>query len=232
MAIDYPDFSRVQSEAGQQLGSFLGQKQNDPTTGVMDCIGYAYLTIEIGDKLNVHNFTVVVTWYSDRGGTNILNTSTIGHVPGSVISYQIPAVSRYARVTASHVVFGDTEMVGCIVNGSNVVVPNTIVGPQIEPFIRNSATVNAASSQFINALFTTWGPATFSWFTDEGTSCVIQVEYFTYITATFVPLHKVHLPAGVSEGSLRISLPPNPTRVGLYNNAGVAKTFTGTVTLG
>lgn len=232
MTYGYPDYSRISEQAGRQLGSFFGTKGSDPTTGVMDCIGYAYLTIEIGDNGNVHNFQVIVTWYSDHAGTNIVNTSSIGHMPGSVLSYQIPAVSRYARVTISHLVFGDTENVGGIAFGSNVQVSGAIVGPQAQPFIYAQGTFGAATNNFFVANYTYWGPATLTWYTDAGNKCVVQLEYFSYITAGWNVIAKAHLGSATTEGYTRVSLPPAPVRLGLYNVDTVAHTFAGVLCLG
>ena len=219
-------------QGGQQLGSFFGQKGNDPTTGIMDCIGYAYLTVEIGDAGHVHNFSIVVTWYSDSGGTNIVNTTVWCPVPGSVISRQIPLVSRYARVTCSHQVFGDTENVGCIAFGSNVVVQD-IAGPQQgNPFIVNSGTLAASTNSFVNALYMYTGNATLSWYTDGANLCVVQVEYFDINSATWKAYVKKHLAAGFVEGTAQIHLPACPIRIGNYNVDTVTHTFTGILVTG
>lgn len=233
MSIGYPDYSRTQAEAGNQLGSFFGQKQTDPSTGVMDAVGYAFLTIQIGDTGgNVHHFDAVITWYSDHGATNIVNTSDFAPVPGSNVSYQIPVVSRYVNVTMSHQVALDTETVGGIVFGSNVQVANAIVGPKSGPFIANSQSVPATSSAFVNALYTYWGPATLSWFIAAATNVVVQLEYYDLVTAAFQPLCKVFLSAAPLYGNQRISIPPNPMRVGLYNNSAGAVSFGGMVSIG
>lgn len=219
-------------QGGQQLGSFFGQKGNDPTTGIMDCIGFAYLTVEIGDAGHVHNFQIVVTWYSDSGGTNIVGTTVWAPTPGSVIPRQVPVVSRYARVTCSHQVFGDTENVGCITFGSNVSVEDIAGAQQTNPFIVNSGSFGAASQNFVNALWTYSGPACFYWYTDTANNCVIQVEYFDLNSASWKVLLKKHLGASVIEGAQPMNLPPCPVRIGCYNNDAAAHTFTGILVTG
>lgn len=219
-------------QGGQQLGSFFGQKGNDPTTGIMDCIGFAYLTVEIGDAGNNHNFSIVVTWYSDSGGTNIVGTTVWAPVSGSVIARQIPVVSRYARVTCSHLVFGDTENVGCITFGSNVSVEDIAGAQQTNPFIVNSGSVAAASNANAYGLYTYSGPATMYVYTDTANKCVIQIEFFDMNNATWTALAKWHLPAAVFEDYRRISLPPCPIRIACYNNDTVAHTFTGILVTG
>jgi hypothetical protein len=232
MTIGYPDFSRTQAAAGNNLGSYFGQKQTDPTTGVMDAIGYQYLTIQVNDTNNVNHFAMIITWYDDHGATNIVNTSQFVPVPGSNLSYQIPVVSRYVRVTASHQVALDTEVIGGIVYGSNVLTSQAITGPKSGPFIFNSQNVPATTNLFVNALYTYWGAATFVWFKDVAGAFVVQLEYFDMNTAAFVPLYKVHLNVSAIEGAMRVSLPPNPMRVGLYNLTAGAATFTGAGVLG
>jgi hypothetical protein len=232
MSIGYPDYSRTQAEAGNQLGSFFGQKQTDPSTGVMDAIGYAFLTIQIGDTNgNVHHFDAVITWYSDHGATNIVNTSDFAPVPGSNVSYQIPVVSRYVNVTMSHQVALDTENVGGIVFGSNVQVSTDIVGPKSGPFIMISQSVPATTNVFSSALYTKWGPATLSWFTNTIANCVIQLEYYDIVTAGFIPLVKIFLATAPTYGVTYVNLPPNPMRVGLYNLTAGAVTFGALVTI-
>lgn len=232
MSIGYPDYSRTQAEAGNQLGSLFGQKQTDPTTGIMDDIGYAYLTVQINDTGNVHNFTVVITWYADNVGSNIVNTSQFVPVPGSNISYQIPVVARYVRVTISHQVALDTEVVGSLTFGSNVATPEAITGPKAGPFIFNSQSVAANSNVSVAALYTYWGPATFSWTKDTSGAFVIQLEYFDMNTATWLPLYKVHLSVLPLDGAWSVSIPPNPVRVTLYNQTAAAASFTGIVIIG
>ena len=219
-------------QGGQQLGSFFGQKGNDPTTGIMDCIGYAYLTVEIGDAGHVHNFQIVVTWYSDSGGTNIVGTTVWAPVPGSVIPRQVPVVSRYGRVTCSHQVFGDTETVGCVTFGSNVVVEDIAGSQQTNPFIVNSATVNATSSVFVNALYMYAGLATMYVTTGGANNCVVQIEYFDMNTASWKALAKWFLTASASNDYRMLHLPACPIRVGLYNNDTVAHTFSGILVTG
>ncbi len=232
MTVGFPDWSRTVNQGGQQLGGFFAQKGTDPTTGVMDCLGFAYLTIEIGDAGNVHNFSVVVTWYSDSGGTNIVGTTVFVPVPGSVLPYQVPLVSRYGRVTVSHQVFGDTERVGCIAFGSNVVVEDIAGSQQTAPFIVNSGAFGATSQNFVNALYMYHGPATFSWYTDTATNCVIQIEYFDIGSASWKVYVKKHLAAGFQEGTMPVYLPPSPVRIGCYNNDSAAHTFTGILVTG
>jgi len=230
VTVGFPDWSRTVNQGGFQEGSFFGQKGTDPTTGVMDCLGFAYLTIEVGDKNNVHNFSIVVTWYSDFQGINIVGTTVFSPVPGSVIPVQVPLVARWARVTCSHQVFGDTENVGCIVFGSNVQTVDIAGAQQTAPFIVGSATVNASSSQFFPALYTRPGPCVVTIYTDVGTNCVVQLEYFDIGSASWKALRKWHLTAGVNDTDSRLSLPSCPARIGLYNNDTVAHTLTGIVT--
>lgn len=232
MTIGFPDWSRTSMEGGQQLGSFFGQKGNDPTTGIMDCIGFAYLTVEIGDAGNVHNFSIVVTWYSDSGGTNIVGTTVWAPVPGSVIPRQVPVVSRYALVTCSHQVFGDTENVGCITFGSNVVVEDIAGSQQTNPFIINSGSVGAASSVAVNGLYTYSGLATIYIYTDTANKCVIQIEFYNINTASWWALAKWDLPAAAFNDYRQVHLPPCPVRIVCYNNDTAAHTFTGILVTG
>ena len=232
MSIGYPDFSRTQAQAGNQLGSFFGQKQNDPTTGVMDDIGYAYLTMQVNDTGNIHNFQMTITWYDDHGATNIVNTSQFVPVPGSNISYQIPVVSRYVRVTVSHQVALDTEVVGGIVYGSNVLTPQAIVGPQFRPFMTTSISVAAGGNVMINALYTYWGPATFYASTSSGTAYAAQINYYDMAFAAFKTLISLNGATHGADVISRISLPPCPVQMVLINNDSVARTLVGTVTLG
>lgn len=227
MTVDFTDWARTVNQGGQQLGSFFGHKGNDPTTGVMDCLGFAYITVEIGDAGNVNNFSIVVTWYSDSGGTNIVGTSVFVPVPGSVVPVQVPLVSRYARVTCSHQVFGDTENVGCITFGSNVITRDVAGSQQGGPFIINSGTVAAASSIPINANNTYSGPATMYVYTDNGNKCVVQIEFYNINSASWVALAKWHLPGSAFDDYRRVNLPPCPVRITCYNNDSVAHDFTG-----
>lgn len=232
MTVGFPDWSRTSMEGGQQLGSFFGQKGNDPTTGIMDCIGFAYLTVEIGDAGHVHNFSIVVTWYSDQGGTNIVGTTVWCPVPGSVIPRQVPAVSRYARVTCSHQVFGDTETVGCIAFGSNVVVTDIAGSQQGNPFIVNSGSFGAATQNFVNALYTYSGQASMYVYTDTALNCVVQIEYFDINSASWKVLLKYHLTNAIFEKTDTVRLPACPIRIGCYNNDAAAHTFTGILVTG
>jgi len=227
MTVGFPDWSRTVNQGGQQLGSFFGQKGNDPTTGIMDCLGFAYLTVQIGDKNNVHYFSIVVTWYSDSGGTNIVGTSVFVPVPGSIQPFQVPLVSRYARVTCSHQVFGDTENVGCIVFGSNVVT-NDIAGSLAGgPFIVNSGTVPATSSVSVNALYMFNGTATMYVYTDIATTCVVQIEYYNINNASWTALAKWDLPGSAFNDYRQLQLPACPIRISCYNNSATARSFTG-----
>lgn len=232
MTVGFPDWSRTNMEGGQQLGSFFGQKGNDPTTGIIDCIGFGYLTVEIGDSGNVHNFSIVVTWYSDKGGTNIVTTSVWCPVPGSVISRQLPLVSRYARVTCSHQVFGDTENVGCIAFGSNVVTNNIASSQQGNPFIVNQGSLAGSTSRMVNGLYTYSGPATWSVFTDNAPNVLTQIEYFDINLATWAILHRDHLGAAVSDEIFQVTLPACPVRIAAYNNDAAAHSFTSILTVG
>lgn len=232
MTVGFPDWSRTVNQGGQQLGSFFGHKGNDPTTGIMDCLGFAYLTVEIGDSGNVHNFSIVVTWYSDSGGTNIVGSSVFVPVPGSVLPYQIPLVSRYARVTCSHQVFNDSENIGCIVFGSNVVTTNIAGSQSGNPFIVNSGTLAGATNAFVNALYMYSGNATLSWYTDGANLCVVQLEYFDITSASWKVYRKVHLASGFQEGSAQLHIPACPIRIGNYNVDSVAHTFTGILVVG
>lgn len=232
MSVGYPDFSRTQAEAGNQVGSYTGQKGNDPTTGILDAIGYAYLTINVNDSGNVHNFEMVITWYSDHGATVIVNTSQFAPVPGSNVSYQIPAVSRYFQVVAQHQTFGDTEVVSGTVQGSNVSVSNAIVGPKIEPFILNSQSVGATTDANVAALYTYWGPATFFWFIGAASTAQIQLQYFSMLSASWVNMMIILLSAGQTQGAVQVDLPPNPVRVNVHNNTGAAISAIGGVTIG
>lgn len=227
MTVGFPDWSRTVNQGGQQLGSFFGQKGTDPTTGIMDCLGFAYITVEIGDKNNVHNFSVVVTWYSDSGGTNIVGSSVFVPVPGSILPYQVPLVSRYARVTCSHQVFGDTEVIGCITFGSNVVTENIASSQSGNPAIINSGSVGAASSVKVAAQFMYSGVGTMFIYTDTANLCVVQLEFFNINSASWVALRKWDLPAAAYNDNQRISLPACPLRIGCYNNDSAAHTFTG-----
>lgn len=219
-------------QGGQQLGSFFGQKGNDPTTGIIDCIGFAYLTLQVGDTGNVHNFSIVITWYSDSGGTNIVNTSTIVPVPGSNVSYQIDLVSRYARVTESHQIFGDTENIGGIVFGSNVQVQGSITGPQGLPLISFSGSLGPGANSTINALYTTWGPATLAASNESGNTWAVQINYYDITSATFKILVNVQGSAHGADVVLRISLPACPIQMVITNVGGSAAILDGTVTLG
>jgi hypothetical protein len=231
MSFGYPDYSRTQAEAGNLLGSFLGTKGTDPTTGIMDCLGYAYLTVQVGDKNNVNHFTMIVTWYSDRAGTNIVNTSQFAPVPGSVVSYQIPAVSRYVQVVAQHQVFADPETVGGIVYGSNVQVQSSIVGPQTGPLIYASAALGAGANQSFDALYTVWGAAVLHGSTSSGTAYVIQISYFDLNTASFKVIVSFN-GATVGTGfAVAVALPPNPIRVTIINTDSVARTVIGALCL-
>lgn len=232
MSIGYPDYSRTQAEAGNQLGSYTGQKQTDPTTGVMDAIGYAYLTIQVNDTGNVNHFSMIITWYSDNAGTNIINTSQFVPVPGSNVAYQVPAVSRYARVTASHQVALDTEVVSGVVFGSNVRTEGAITGPKANPFIFNQGSVAGGGTQFVNALYTYWGPAVFSWEISGVANCTVTIEYFDINTASFRILYWEFMNVSPIADARRVSIPPNPIRVGLYNNTGGALIMQGAVCLG
>jgi hypothetical protein len=231
MSVGYPDYSRTQAEAGNQLGSFFGQKQTDPTTGIMDCIGYAFLTIQVNDTANVHHFAVDITWYGDKAGTNIVNTSDFVPTPGSNISYQIPSVARYGRVTISHQVGGDTEVVGGLVFGSNVQVATAIVGPKSGPLINASATLGAGASQSFNALYTVWGAAVLYGSTSSGSSYVVQLMYYDLVTASFKVLVSLN---GVTVGTgfaARVALPPNPIQVTIINTDTVTRTVIGELCL-
>ena|SRR5579872_3379012 len=232
MTVGFQDWSRTVNQGGQQLGGFFGQKGTDPTTGIMDCLGFAYLTIEIGDAGNVNYFSIVVTWYSDSGGTNIVGTSTFVPVPGSIQPFQIPLISRYARVTCSHQVFGDTERVGCITFGSNVVT-NSIAGSLASgPLILNTGSVPATSSVFVNAQYVSAGPATLYVYTNSANNCVVGLEYYDIGTASFRQLYNDYLGGVVSSEIFQVSLPAAPVRIGCYNNDAAAHTFTGILVTG
>lgn len=232
MTVGFPDWSRTVNQGGQQLGSFFGHKGNDPTTGIMDCLGFAYITVEIGDNGNVHNFSIVVTWYSDSGGTNIVGSSVFVPVPGSVLPYQVPLVSRYARVTCSHQVFGDTENVGCIVFGSNVVTTNIAGSQSGNPAIVNSGSFAAASQNFQLAQFMYAGRGQMYVYTDTALNCVVQLEYFDINSASWKPLRKWHLSNSIFETNVDVVLPACPLRIGCYNNDAAAHTFTGILVTG
>ena len=219
-------------QGGQQLGSFFGQKGNDPTTGIMDCIGFAYLTLQVGDTGNVHNFSIVITWYSDSGGTNIVNTSTIVPVPGSNVSHQIDLVSRYARVTESHQIFGDTENIGGIVFGSNVQVQGSITGPQGSPFMVINATLAVGASSTVNALYTAWGPASLAISDSLDSNWTAEINYYDIASASFKRL--VHVEGSQFGGAnvIPVSLPSAPVQLVIHNVSTAAATVNGTVTLG
>jgi|SRR5581483_9087827 len=227
MTIDFPDWSRTVNQGGQELGGFFGHKGNDPTTGIMDCLGFAYITIEIGDAGNVHYFSIVVTWYSDQAGTNIVGTSVFVPVPGSIQPFQIPLVSRWARVTCSHQVFGDTENVGCKTFGSNVVTNGVDASLSGGPLIVNSGSVPGPGSVFINAQYVHQGAATLYVYTNSANACVVGLEYYDIGTASFRELYNDYLGAVTSSEIFNVSLPPAPVRIGCYNNDSAAHTFTG-----
>lgn len=214
------------------MGSFFGQKGNDPTTGIMDCIGFSYITLQVGDTGNVHFFSIVITWFSDKGGTNIVNTSTIIPVPGSNASYQIDLVSRYALVTVSHQVFGDTEQVGGIVFGSNVQAAQAITGPQGEPFISFHGSLAAGAAATINALYVQWGPATLAASNQSGNTWAVQINYYDIGSATFKILVNVQGSTHGADAVLRMSLPSCPIQMVITNLGGAAAVLHGTVTLG
>lgn len=232
MTVGFPDWSRTVNQGGQQLGGFFGQKGTDPTTGVMDCLGFAYLTVQVGDAGNVHNFSVVVTWYSDKNGTNIVNTSTIVPVPGSNLSYQIDLVSRYARVTASHQVFGDTENIGAIVFGSNVQVYGAIVGPQAFPFMMFDGTIGAGASTTVSALYTYWGRATVSVSDELDSLWNTEIQYYDIGSATFRRLLFLDGSQYSAGAIVPFSLPPCPVRMKINNNSTASGTLHANVSLG
>lgn len=232
MSIGYPDYSRTQAEAGNQLGTYNGQKQNDPTTGIIDCVGYAYLTINVNDFGNINHFTMIITWYSDHGGVVIVNTSQFAPVPGSNVPYQVPVVSRYVQVLAQHQVFGDTEVVSGVVFGSNVVTPSAIVGPKVGPFIYSSHALGAGGNQSDSAPYTYWGPATLYGSTSSGFAFVVQLSYFDMNTASFKVIASLNGTSSNIGFAVRVSLPPNPVELTVINTDSVARTVIGSLCIG
>lgn len=232
MTVGFPDWSRTVNQGGQQLGSFFGQKGSDPTTGIMDCLGFAYLTVQVNDTNNVNHFSIVVTWYADSGGTNIVTTSTFVPVPGSNITYQLPLVSRYARVTCSHQVFGDTENVGCITFGSNVATEQAIAGPQGEPFMAFSGSISANAAVTINAQYTYWGPACVAASNENGNTWAMQINYFDIGTASWVIAYNLQGSSHGPDTALRISLPSCPVQMVLTNTGAASSHLHGAVILG
>lgn len=231
MSVGYPDYSRTQAQAGNQLGSFFGQKGNDPATGRMDCIGYAYLTVGIDDANNVHNYTVVVTFYDDFGLTNIIGTRQLVPVPGQRFPYQVPVISRYAVATCSHIVFGDTEVIGCIVYGSNIPVKNIGDSQGGQPFLSSNSSVAAGATVTVPALFTYDGLAILSAGTSSGTAFFVQINYYSLLTASFVQMVVLTGAGSGSDFTAQIALPPCPVNMVLHNSDTVARTLFGTVVL-
>lgn len=232
MSIGYPDYSRTQAEAGNQLGGFFGQKGNDPATSRMNCVGYSNLTIAIDDAGNVHNYTVVVTFYDDFGLTNIIGTRTLTPVPGTRFPYQVPVISRYAIVTCSHITFADPENIGCLVYGSNIPVINIGDAQGGQPFIHFSGNVNAGIITTISALYVHEGPATLHIDTSSGSSYYIIMNYFDLATAAFVRLLVLYGANHGQDVTTRVSLPPCPVQVVFANQDAAARTMTVSVTLG
>lgn len=232
MSIGYPDYSRTQAEAGNQLGSFFGQKGNDPATGRMDCIGYAYLTAGVDDASNVHNYTIVATFYDDFNLTNIIGTRTIAPIPGTRFPYQIPVISRYAIVTCSHIVFGDTENIGCIVYGSNVPLVNIGDAQNGFPFMHFIGGINAGATATVNPLAVHEGPATLYASTSSGQSYAAEMQYYDLSVASYLTLQSLNGAVHGADLCIRISLPPCPVRLVLHNNDAAARTITASVTLG
>lgn len=232
MSVGYPDYSRTQAEAGDQLGSFFGQKGNDPATGRMDCIGYAYLTLGVDDVGSFNYYTIVVTFYDDFGMTNIIGTRALTPVPGARFPYQVPVISRYAIVTCSHIVFGDTGLIGCIVYGSNIPVVNIGDAQGGQPFIYTSASLGTGASSTVNALFVHEGPATLYAGTASGSTYVVRLLFYNTGIAAFSRILDTD---GLVEGRVfvkRISLPPCPVQLTLINTDSVTRTLTGAVILG
>lgn len=224
MSYGYPDYSRTQSQASNNLGSYFGTKGSDPTTGRLDCLGYAYLTIALDDQGNSHFFTSVVTFYDDFGLTNIVSTSTWIIVPGSRQSYQIPVTGRYCQVVCSHIIFGDTENIGCLVYGSNNHVPD-ISGPQRgQPFMIFGGSLGASSNIIVPAQTTYQGGAVLAGSTDSGTKWFAQIEYFNLVTASFSVLTKHNQALATASEVDTVALPPCPVRINVFNFDAVART--------
>lgn len=232
MPVGYPDYARTASQSGNTLGGFLGQKGNDPSTGLVDCLGYGYLDVCMDDGASAHNYEVVVTFYLERGLVNLVVSQSFLPVPGRKQMFHVPVITRYCTVTVSHIIAADPDQVACNVFGSNVQENQFAFTQQGVPFLWTRTLLGAGASTSVDAVFTAYGPATLSCNTDSGSAWFAQINYYSLVTASFQLLLEMDGAAVGQSGIASVSLPSCPLRLTVSNRDTVNRTLTASVNLG
>lgn len=232
MPIGYPDYARTASQSGNSLGGFLAAKGTDPSTGLVDCIGYGYLDVCMDDGASANHYEVVITFYLERGLINVVTTQSVLPVPGRKQVFHVPIVTRYCTVTVSHIVANDPDLVACNVFGSNVQDNQFSYTQQGVPFVTISQSIAAAGNTNVDAVFTYGGPAMLAVTTSSGSAWFAQIMYYSLASASLQILVQVN---GATQGQSffgPVNLPSCPVRLVVANTDTVARTLNASVVLG
>jgi len=227
----YPDYARTVSQSGVQL-AFNGLSKNaGHTIGVLDCLGFAFINIEIQDFANPGNTTVKVDWLSAASAGLITGSQYFTPVPACNMTIQLPTLSRYCNINISTVGAGQSGTTNYFVYGNNQPSSKLFTSEVAAPLIYASQSVNAAATLTVTATQFATGPATWTVFDNQAATFLGTILYFDASTNAFRPLAFMDSGTVGVSGIVKLSIPPAPIQLQFQNQGGAACTATLSLTM-
>lgn len=221
----FRDWARVSEQAGTQLQYIHGVQINtDPTTGIFDTTGYAYLTTTVVATASAI-FAVEYTWYQDEAGTIPLCTRIWVPVVASSTTKQTPVISRWVKITMFWYLNGGTETPQMLVFGCNDAAGLFGGEQQAYPFIYDGSTIGASGTSTTQAGVTYEGSAV--WSVTQGSTNKWYAQLQFYNTNTFAwTAFAFMFGSIVGIGGIQsVALPPAPIQQVIVNQDTVSHAF-------
>ena len=221
----FPDYARLATQAGVQLGAISAAWNTNPNTGSMDCVGYGYLNITWDMVGGTSYGTIQVQFYSDPALTNLVSAELLTSGAGQRGSRQYPVKSRYCVVFAIFNTGLNTETVKLVVYGTNAYAPDLADRVKPGPQAFGHALIAAGGDARI-LCETTFNGVAFLWVhMGEGGGWAGYVEFWDTGTSAWVNMAGSISSSNPVNWTEQIVLPSAPVAIHWYNLDTIAHNF-------
>ena len=220
---DYPDYNRQVIQSGMNVHNHE-QIITTPYTSAKFFVGlYGYLDFIYDFSSNTDIYQVTVNWYLYSTSGTVAFTSNMVIGVGFSGAIVIPVFAQYMSYTITPKAGTDTNAVAWHVQGTNFYHTSTDYSTASGRISHGFSTIAAGGNYDIFPSFLAPGPAT--WGVEQAANSSWHANISTYDFSTGTYWHAVSAfgsDAGMSY-AVRLSLPPAPVRIRMYNDDTVSR---------
>lgn len=221
----FPDYSRLNEQAGRQLATISDTWHNNAKTSAIDTTGYGFVDIAWNTLGDTATGIIFVTWFTDEALSNQVLVNQLMPVFSSLGVKQFPVVARWLKVQAFYETGPTTDTVFVSVFGSNAPSPLVHDDFDVIPPCRITVSIPAAGQQIATMGTTYNGPAVWSVINNTSTNWEAFLEHYDWNTGTWQEIVKLYGARDGNSGVASVMLPPCPCRIVVNNLDGANAHF-------